>query len=47
MYRSAGPQGAGPDGGPGAGADASTDGAAGKTKENVVDAEFVDVEDKK
>jgi molecular chaperone DnaK len=47
MYRSAGPQGAGPDGGPGAGAEAGTDGAAGKTKENVVDAEFVDVEDKK
>ncbi len=45
MYRQAGPQ-AGPDGGP------ATDGAAQaagrpKAKDNVVDAEFVDVDDKK
>jgi molecular chaperone DnaK len=47
MYRSAGPQAGGPDSG-GTGAGASTDGqAAGAKKDDVVDAEFVDVDDKK
>jgi molecular chaperone DnaK len=53
MYRAAGPQGGGPggDGGPGAGSGAGPNGAgpgAGADgRDNVVDAEFVDVDDKK
>jgi molecular chaperone DnaK len=45
MYRTAGPQG-GPDGAAGAGPDTGADTGA-KPKDDVVDAEFVDVEDKK
>jgi molecular chaperone DnaK len=53
MYRAAGPQGGGPggDGGPGAGSGAGPNGAgpgaAADGRDNVVDAEFVDVDDKK
>jgi molecular chaperone DnaK len=50
MYKSAQPPqgapGAGPEGGPGAGAGASSNGNA-KKDEGVIDAEYVDVEDKK
>jgi molecular chaperone DnaK len=51
MYNSSGPQGTGPGGdgasaGPGAGAGAQQDGGS-RPKDNVVDAEFVDVDDKK
>jgi molecular chaperone DnaK len=51
MYKAAQPQGtpgAGPEAGPGAGgAGAAPDGHAKKTDEGVIDAEYVDVEDKK
>jgi len=47
MYRSSSGPGAGAPGGDGAGAQAGGDGASGGPKENVVDAEFVDVDDKK
>jgi hypothetical protein len=49
MYKAAQPQGApgaGPEAGPGAGAGASSNGNA-KKDEGVIDAEYVDVEDKK
>jgi molecular chaperone DnaK len=46
MYRSAGPQPGGTDGGAGAGAGAG-DARSGEKKDDVVDAEFVDVDDKK
>jgi molecular chaperone DnaK len=50
MYKSAGPQGPPPQGGPGAGptgGDGQSGGDKGGGKDNVVDAEFVDVDDKK
>jgi molecular chaperone DnaK len=49
MYKSAAPQGGETQGGPSGAAGAGTDGASGesKPKDNVVDAEFVDVDDKK
>jgi hypothetical protein len=45
MYKSAQPQGA--PGGPASDAEPSGDGAAPKKDEGVIDAEYVDVEDKK
>jgi molecular chaperone DnaK len=49
MYRAAGPQAGGPggDGGPGAGPNGAGPGAGADGRDNVVDAEFVDVDDKK
>ena len=47
MYRSAGPQAGGPEAGAGAGAGSDNGQGGGAKKDDVVDAEFVDVEDKK